>query len=108
MLCIRIICGNVTLQARERPTKSLAGRSENEEAKEKVKNRTLENHKDAAPSFLPTFNLSATRRLVMTHAFALQVFLATHSIAPRTPNIIEKGMAALGTDPKFLLPKPIA
>ena len=44
----------------------------------------------------------------MTHDFALHVFLATHTIAPSTPNIIEKGMAALGTTPKFLLPKPMA
>ena len=44
----------------------------------------------------------------MTHAFALHVFLATHTIAPSTPTIIEKGMAALGITPKFLLPKPIA
>lgn len=44
----------------------------------------------------------------MIYAFALHVFLATHTIAPSTPNIIEKGMAALGITPKFLLPRPIA
>jgi hypothetical protein len=44
----------------------------------------------------------------MTHAFALHVFLATQTMAPTTPNIIEKGMAAWGITPRFLLPKPIA
>jgi hypothetical protein len=49
-----------------------------------------------------------TRRVANDHAFALHVFLATQTIAPTTPNIIEKGVAAWGITPRFLLPKPIA
>ena len=48
------------------------------------------------------------RVLDLLHAGGVHVFLATHTIAPNPPNIIEKGMAALGTVPKFLLPKPMA
>jgi hypothetical protein len=49
-------------EARAGKGKAISEQGGNGRDKRKVKTRTLEIHKDAAPTFVPTVNVSATRQ----------------------------------------------